>query len=107
MAADDTMAVIMHHAEAMGSGDIDAIMSDYADDAVCIGNEGGVLAGIGAIREYFSRPSGLSNLQPGAIHVHGDYLYVCWTADGVRLGTDTFVVANGKIVLQTVTIDRS
>jgi hypothetical protein len=43
---------------------------------------------------------------PTALHVHHDYLYVRWTADGVRLGTDTFVVSDGKIVLQTVTIDR-
>jgi ketosteroid isomerase-like protein len=107
MATDDTLAVVRHHAEVLGAGDLDAIMSDYADNAVFISDTSGAIVGAAAIRAYLSTPSELSGIEPTALHVEGDYLYVRWTADGVRLGTDTFVVSDGKIVLQTVTIDRS
>ena len=107
MATDDTLAVVRHHAEVLGAGDLDAIMSDYADNAVFIADTSGAIVGAAAIRSYLSTPSELSGIEPNALHVEGDYLYVRWTADGVRLGTDTFVVSGGKIVLQTVTIDRS
>lgn len=99
------MAVFTHHVEALGSGDLDAIVEDYADDAVVI-SDTGVLVGAAAIRDQFSVPSGLSNIQGTTIHVHGDYVYVCWTADGVRMGSDTFVIRDGRIVLQTITIVR-
>ena len=98
------MAVLQHHAEAAAAGDLDEVMVDYADDAVFISNASGVLVGTSAIRGHFSKPSGLSNVQPNALHVHGDYLHVCWTADGVRMGTDSFVVRDGRIAFQTVAI---
>lgn len=107
MATDATMAVVLHHAEALGAGDLDAIMSDYAENAVFISDISGAIVGAAAIRALMSAPSELSGIEPTAMHVEGDYLYVRWTANGVRLGTDTFVVSDGKIVLQTVTIDRS
>jgi ketosteroid isomerase-like protein len=100
------MAVLMHHGEALGTGDLDAIMEDYADDAVFISDTAGVVAGAAAIRDHFSVPLGLSNIQPTAVHVHGECAYVCWTADGVRMGTDTFVIRDSRIVLQTVTFVR-
>lgn len=106
MAEDETMAVLQHHAAALAAGDLDEIMVDYADDAVFISDDSGILAGAAAIREHFSTPSGLADITPTVLHVHGDYLYVCWTADGVRLGTDTFVVRDGRIVFQTVAIAR-
>ena len=106
MADEETMAVLTNHAEALGSGDLDAIMGDYADEAVFISDTAGVVAGAAAIRDLFSVPLGLSNLQPTTVHVHGDCAYVCWTADGVRLGTDTFVIRDGRIVLQTFTLVR-
>jgi ketosteroid isomerase-like protein len=45
LASEDAMAVLMHHGEALGTGDLDAIMEDYADDAVFISDTAGVVAG--------------------------------------------------------------
>ena len=39
------------------------------------------------------------------MHVEGDYVLVMWKSDQVRLGTDTFVVRDGKIVLQTAAVE--
>jgi len=51
--------------------------------------------------------------KPGAVFkmnrqfVKGDYAYILWTAETAdnvyELGTDTFVVRNGKIVAQSFT----
>jgi ketosteroid isomerase-like protein len=106
MADEETMAVLQHHAAALVAGDLDEIMADYADDAVFISHHTGVLAGAEAIRGHFATPSGLTNIVPTTVAVHGDYVYVCWTADGVPLGTDTLVVRDGRIVFQTVAIHR-
>jgi ketosteroid isomerase-like protein len=46
--------VFQHHAEALGAEDIDAIVSDYADDALFITPEG-VLRGKDGVREAFEK----------------------------------------------------
>ena len=43
--------------------------------------------------------------RPNFRDVEGDYVLVMWKSDQVRLGTDTFVVRDGKIVLQTVVVE--
>jgi len=55
-----TKDVLEHHGAAVLSGDIDAVVEDYAT----------------------------------------------WTAEGVGFGTDTFIIRDGKIVVQTVAIFR-
>ena len=37
-------------------------------------------------------------------YVEGDAYFVTWRAEGIELGSDTIVVRDGKIVLQTVTV---
>jgi len=46
--------VFQHHAEALGAGDLDEIVADYADDAVFI-SPSGTLRGKDGIREAFTR----------------------------------------------------
>lgn len=87
---------------------LDAILSDYADDAWLL-NEAITFRGKPAIRRFFA--DFIAALPPGAIpafalrnlRVEGEIAYITWSA-GRELphGTDTFVVRNGKIVSQTV-----
>jgi len=100
--------VFAHHAEALGAGDLDEIVADYADDAVFI-TPAGVLRGKEAIRSAFTQlladvPDAAWQL-PTQIY-EGDVLFLEWTADAARTrvedGIDTFIFRDGLIRLQTV-----
>jgi ketosteroid isomerase-like protein len=100
--------VFQHHAEALGAGDLDEIVADYADDAVFI-SPSGTLRGKDGIREAFTKllgdvPDAAWSL-PTQIY-EGDVLFLEWTAEAadtkVEDGMDTFVFADGLIRTQTV-----
>jgi predicted SnoaL-like aldol condensation-catalyzing enzyme len=104
-----TQEVLAHHLEFLGKLDLDGTMADYADEATFI-SQGGVLHGSGAIRQFFG--SLFEEFQkPGMSfdllqqEVDGDTAYIVWTAESAdnvfEIGTDTFIVQNGKIVTQT------
>jgi ketosteroid isomerase-like protein len=100
--------VFAHHAEALGAGDLDEIVADYADDAVFI-TPGGVLRGKDGIRAGFTQL--LADVPNAAWEVptqiyEGDVLFIEWKADAekarVEDGIDTFIFRDGQIRLQTV-----
>ncbi|HEX9691954.1 MAG TPA: nuclear transport factor 2 family protein [Gemmatimonadales bacterium] len=104
-----TSDVLAHHLESFGAGDIDAMLADYAADAVMFTPDG-PLMGPDAIRPVlaamlveFGQP-GMS-FEMTTQSVEGDVAYIVWkaeTADNVyEMGTDTFVVRSGKIVAQS------
>ena len=97
-----------HHAQALGAGDLDEIVADYADDAVFI-SPSGVLRGKDGIRTAFTRllgdvPDARWDLKTQLYE--SDVLFLEWTADAgatrVDDGIDTFVFADGMIRVQTV-----
>ncbi|HYH87624.1 MAG TPA: nuclear transport factor 2 family protein [Solirubrobacteraceae bacterium] len=100
--------VFQHHAEVLIAGDLEGIVSDYADDAVFI-TPGGVLHGKDGVREGFTKlledvPSADWDV-PTQIF-EGDVLFIEWSADSERTrvedGIDTFVFRDGLIRVQTV-----
>ena len=100
--------VFQHHAEALGAGDLDEIVADYADDAVFI-SPAGTLRGKDGIREAFTRlladvPNAAWAL-PTQIY-EGDVLFLEWAAESsarrIDDGIDTFVFRDGSIRVQTV-----
>ncbi len=100
--------VFQHHAEALGAGDLDAIVEDYADDAVFI-TPAGVKRGLSGVREGFTQL--LSDVPNAAwdlptLIFEGDVLFLEWTATAAKTkvedGIDTFIFRDGQIVLQTV-----
>ena len=100
--------VFAHHAEALGSGDLDGIVTDYADDAVFITPDG-VKRGKNGIREAFTKLlADVPNADwalPTQIY-DGDALFIEWTATSaatkVEDGIDTFIFRDGLIRVQTV-----
>ena len=106
-----TKDVVDHHLKSFGEGDLNGILFDYAPDAVLF-TPNGPLRGADAMRPLFQAMIAEFG-KPGAVFsmkqqsVEGDYAYILWsaeTADNVyELGTDTFVVQNGKIVVQSFT----
>jgi hypothetical protein len=99
--------VFTHHAQALGAEDLDAIVMDYADDAILI-SPSGVLRGKDAIRQFFADLlQALPKAQWGVKTIYADnVLFLEWTADSARAnvsdGVDTFLFENGLITLQTV-----
>ncbi len=100
--------VFKHHGEALGAEDLDAIVSDYADDALFITPDG-VRRGKDGVRAGFEKL--LADL-PGAswqmptLLFADDALLLEWKADSergkVEDGIDTFVFSDGLIRVQTV-----
>ena len=106
-----TTDVINHHLKCFGERNLEGILSDYAADAVMF-TAPGPLRGVDEIRPLFQamiaefgKPGATFRLQQQFIE--GDHAYILWnaeTADHVyELGTDTFVVRDGKIVAQSFT----
>jgi ketosteroid isomerase-like protein len=106
-----TKDVLEHHLKAFGEGDIKGVLSDYAPGVIFFTPQG-VLRGPDAIRPLFQRMIA-EFAKPGAAFsmkqqfVEGDHAYIVWTAETAdnvyELGTDTFLVQDGKIVAQSFT----
>ena len=103
--------VVEQHLKCFSEGDLEGILFDYAPGAVFFTPDG-ALRGVGEIRPLFEAM--IAEFQkPGAVFkmnrqfVKGDYAYILWTAETAdnvyELGTDTFVVRDGKIVAQSFT----
>ncbi len=86
------------------------ILADYAPGAVLFTPDG-PLKGADAMRPLFQamfaefgKPGAVFNMKQHS--VDGDYAYILWsaeTADNVyEVGSDTFVVRDGKIVAQSL-----
>jgi ketosteroid isomerase-like protein len=106
-----TKDVLDHHLESFRQGDLKGILSDYAPGAVLF-TTNGPLKGADAIRPLFQAMIAEFGKSRAAFHmkeqfVAGDYAYIVWTAETAdnvyELGTDTFVVRDGKIVAQSFT----
>jgi ketosteroid isomerase-like protein len=100
--------IFQHHAQALGAGDLDEIVADYADEAVFI-TPAGVRRGKDGIREAFTQlladvPNAAWDLK--TLIYENDVLFLEWAATAattkVEDGIDTFVFSDGLIRLQTV-----
>lgn len=108
----DTNGVLDHHLQALLAGDVDEVIKDYDDKSVVITADGPV-RGLAAIRDMFVGMVA-STFEPGtyeialdARYLEGEVAFITWhgsfAAVDIPLGVDTFVVRNGKIVVQTFT----
>jgi len=104
MSTDETRTVVDRHMAALQSGDIDRVMEDYTDESVFIINLGGVFTGRDAIRPFFEASAGMPGFAETSAFAEGDTYLVTWTADGIGFGSDTIVVRDGKIAVQTVVV---
>jgi ketosteroid isomerase-like protein len=106
-----TEAVVNHHLGAFGAGDVDALLSDYTAESVMITADGH-LTGPDELRPAFeglvaefSKPGVIFEMQH--MSVVDDVAYIVWNAETddniYQIGTDTFVVKDGKIMKQTFT----
>ncbi|MDS0281062.1 nuclear transport factor 2 family protein [Haloarcula onubensis] len=110
-----TQSVLDHHLEMFGEGDLDGLMSDYADDAVFISADG-TLEGRDEVRAMFADllaefddPSVSFSLDEQV--VRDEYAYIVWHAETpenvYEFASDTFEIRDGEIVAQTLAADVS
>jgi len=103
----ETNAVLDNHLAAAQRGNLEAVLNDFSEDSVLFLPQGPV-RGIAELRAFYKAfltkpPSGF----PKAFEllrrdVDGEVAYIVWKAEpGVLLATDTFLVHNGKIMVQT------
>ena len=107
--APTTQEVLTHHLNCFGKGDLAGTMADYTDESRFFTPDG-LLRGSEAIRRFFATmfeefaKPGMS-FEMIRQEVCGDAAYIVWKAETAdnrfELGTDTFIVQNGKIVTQT------
>jgi ketosteroid isomerase-like protein len=108
----DTQAVVTHHLQAFGAGDVDEILADYTEDSVLMTPDM-TITGLDGLRAGFTAFFG-GIFKPGTyeftmdeMKVEGDVAYIVWHATcadaDITLATDTFVVRDGKIATQTYT----
>jgi ketosteroid isomerase-like protein len=103
-----TETVVRNHLMAFVEGKpVGVIVSDYADDAVFC-TEARIYRGRQEIHGFFegfitSLPAqAVNRFMLRRLWVDGNIAYITWqVGDDIPLGTDTFVVDNGKIVSQT------
>lgn len=100
-------AVVQHHTEALIQEDIEAILEDYTDESVII-TQGAIFRGFDELREFFK---GVLNTVPEGFwdaytvtreEVIGEIYYDEWEAHPwFPCGTDTLLIRDGKILVQT------
>ena len=104
-----TKDVLDNHLRSFSARDLNGLLSDYVPDAVLF-TPAGPLKGVDAIKPFFQallaefgKPGATFNLKHQS--VEGNYGYILWTAETAdnvyELGTDTFVVHNGRISVQS------
>jgi ketosteroid isomerase-like protein len=118
--------VVEKHVEAMKTGDLDKIMSDYAEDTVVITPPGlvsdqtpatgpGVFSGVVDARRVFAAivaPDGLDAVKAMETRTEAkgdDVAFLYWTQfkgqPNEISGTDVFVVRDSKIVFQDIILN--
>ncbi len=104
-----TQTTLDHHLQSFGEG-IDAIMEDFTEDSVVITPDA-TYRGLTEIRAFFTAfveglPAGVWDVfTMKRMEVAGEVGYILWEAKPwFPLGTDTFVVRDGKIVFQTAAV---
>jgi hypothetical protein len=101
-----TEAVLRNHLQAARIG-VDAIMQDYTDQSVLITHDA-TYRGLAEIRRFFTAlfqelPAGFfDTVTMQRQEIVGEVAYILWQREPViTQATDTFVVRNGKILVQT------
>ena len=104
--------VFQHHAETLIAGDLEGIVSDYADDAVFITPDG-VRHGTDGVREGFVEFLGelpQAEWQVPTQIFHDDLLFIEWNATAketrVEDGVDTFLCRGSSAPRRSAKPDR-
>ncbi len=107
--SEETTRVLNHHLSSFAKGDVVEIMKDYTDQSILFTPDG-MLEGLEKIKNLFVDfipnylPPG-SNVKMIRQDVKENIAYIVWSGESKNyrfpIGTDTFVIKDGKIISQT------
>jgi ketosteroid isomerase-like protein len=107
----NTKLILLNHLRAVGRKDLGAVLADYDDSSIIYGPDDSV-TGIAEIKVFFTEffqnlpHDWKQNFRLLRQDVHDDIAYIVWNViSHVSLGTDTFIVHEGKIKVQTYAIN--
>jgi len=101
--------IIMHHLGSFRDNDLEAVVSDYTSESVLI-TQDATYSGLEEIKAFFAGlmlhfPKQESRFELDKLVVDDGLAYIAWHANtpslNVSLGTDTFILKEGKIHRQT------
>jgi hypothetical protein len=101
--------VLQNHVDAFLRNDLDALMSDFARDAVLV-EPAGIHEGRERIRAFYRGlmrqfPAGASTIALDHKAIHGDLVYFLWHGRSpsleVKFASDTLLLRGGRIAAQT------
>lgn len=106
--AAQTESIVRNHLQTfLDQKGVAALLQDYADTARFY-SEARVYEGKPEIGAFFTDfiaalpPGAMEHFSLRSLRVHDNMAYITWSAGaGIPMGTDTFIVGNGKIVSQT------
>jgi ketosteroid isomerase-like protein len=103
-----TETVFAHHLQAVRDRNIEAIVEDYAEDAIIMTPDG-IFRGLEQTRMIFTNSINnlpadvLANLQVDRLDIDGEFVYLLWSSGSViQSATDTLCVRDGKIIMQSM-----
>ncbi len=106
---DSSRNIIMHHLSSFQDNDLEAVISDYTKESVLI-TQAATYKGPDEIRAFFADlmtyfPKQKSSFELDKVVVDNELVYIVWHANtpslDVPLGSDTFIIKDGKIYQQT------
>ena len=110
MVSVSTQAVLEHHFQSILAADVDAIMEDFTDNSVLVTQDATVRGRV-ELRSFFTEfvalltPEFMADFKLSKQEIHDDVAYIAWSVgDAIPMGTDTFVITDGKIRVQTATV---
>ena len=101
-----TQSVLEHHLKGIGNSDVADILTDYTEQSVFY-TPNGPLRGLAGIKQFFTEfyasipPTFIPDFKILRQDISGDVAYIVWRSGTFLQGTDTFVVRDGKISVQT------
>jgi predicted SnoaL-like aldol condensation-catalyzing enzyme len=104
-----TRDIVMHHLVSFQNNDLEALVADYTNESVLVTHDA-IYSGQEEIRDFFAAlmvhfPKQQSSFEMDKMVVYDELVYIVWHANtpslDVPLGTDTFIIRDGKIDRQT------
>lgn len=104
-----TTEILDRQNELFIKGEVDELMKDFSENATLFTPDG-VLEGLDSIKKFYTDVT-TNVLPPGSDfkiskqEVRGETAYIVWSGESKSyrfpIGTDTFIMRNGKIIVQT------
>jgi ketosteroid isomerase-like protein len=106
---DASRNIVMHHLGSFQDNDLEAVIADYTNESILI-TQDRTYKGPAEIKDFFAGlmthfPKQKSSFELDKVVVNNELVYIVWHATtpslDVALGTDTFIIRDGKIYQQT------